>query len=297
MEFEQLEAFVSVAKTKNFTRSAELLHVAQSTITTRIKLLEERLGKSLFDRDSRRVELSTAGRSFLPYAERILEVAQEGEQFLKLQGQYEEHFVVGSTQSLWDFVLFPAVRQFRLEYPEVSLRQITGHSADIVQRMLDGLVDVGVVYIPPHHPDIEIMPLFSHSLQLVAHPSFPLEKTPLTPDDLKKLPFFHLNWGPPFTEWYEQLFGKHYIPTFQADNATTFVRFVLSGDGLGFLLDDIAEEFLRKGELKKVPLPADLEIPKRDTYLIYPKRKKDSRAIQALIKQLDTWKSQKHPDS
>lgn len=297
MEFEQLEAFVSIAKTKNFTRSAELLHIAQSTITSRIKLLEEQLGKSLFDRYSRKVELSVAGRSFLPYAERILELAREGEQFLQLQGQYAEHLVVGSVHSLWDRVLFPIVRQFRREHPQISFRQITGHSTDIVQRMLDGLVDVGLLYMPPHHPDIEVVPFFSSSIRLVAHPDLAGSSDSLTPADLQNMPFVHMNWGLEFTEWYKQMFGNHFIPACQADDVSTLIRFLLAGDGAGFLLDIFAEEFIQRGELKELALHTEREIPSQDIYLIYPKRKADSPAILAWTRQLQIWKTEKHPDA
>lgn len=60
MDFEQLRAFYTLAQTKNFTKAAEMLHLVQSTVTMRIKQLEEKVGKPLFTRDKRSVEITQA---------------------------------------------------------------------------------------------------------------------------------------------------------------------------------------------------------------------------------------------
>ncbi|HET7580790.1 MAG TPA: LysR family transcriptional regulator [Bacillales bacterium] len=73
MDLEQVEAFLTVARTQNFTRAAEELNVVQSTITARIKMLEQNVGKELFKRRTRSVEITPAGETFFPYAERIME--------------------------------------------------------------------------------------------------------------------------------------------------------------------------------------------------------------------------------
>ena len=77
MDKEQLDTFLSLVSYKNFTKSAEMLHVAQSTVSARLKNLEQELGSSLLKRTNKGVELTSSGFIFLPYAKRISELWEE----------------------------------------------------------------------------------------------------------------------------------------------------------------------------------------------------------------------------
>jgi DNA-binding transcriptional LysR family regulator len=292
VEFEQLEAFVFIAQTKSFTRTAEILHIAQSTVTTRIKMLEQHLGKELFVRDNRRVELTSYGRVLLPYAKRIIELVQEGERVTAIEGQYDDHLVVGSLNSLWDYTLFPIVKKFRQLYPQISLRLITGHSDDIVREMMDGIIDIGLVYLPPHHPDFEVIPINHDSLRLVSHPAFMVEQESIKVINLPTLPYIHMNWGAPFSDWFQKESGNKHLPAFQVDHTSLLIRFLLSGEGIGFLLDSVSREFIQKGELKTISLQTELPLPERTTYLIYPKRKRNDTAVQLWLDHMLSWKKE-----
>jgi len=78
MDFGQIEAFSQVASHSSFSRAAEMLQLTQPSITARIQALERELGEELFERGGRGVKLTDAGRVFLPYAEQILQLLQEG---------------------------------------------------------------------------------------------------------------------------------------------------------------------------------------------------------------------------
>src|SRR5271155_1164560 len=83
MEVRQLHTFCVLAEELNFTRTAERVHTVQSNVTAQIKSLEEELGTPLFDRLAKRVVLTEAGRSFLPYAEKALTAMDEGERVVR----------------------------------------------------------------------------------------------------------------------------------------------------------------------------------------------------------------------
>src|SRR5258708_12682543 len=76
LDLRELKTFRRVATEKSFTRAANLLHYAQSSVTAQIHGLEEELGVPLFDRMGRRVELTSAGRQFLTYADNLLALVQ-----------------------------------------------------------------------------------------------------------------------------------------------------------------------------------------------------------------------------
>jgi DNA-binding transcriptional LysR family regulator len=78
MDMDQIRTFVAIARTRNFSRAAELLHRSQPAISRRVSLLAQELGIPLFERAGAQITLSEAGGALLPYAETILAAAQDG---------------------------------------------------------------------------------------------------------------------------------------------------------------------------------------------------------------------------
>lgn len=183
MDIEQLKTFILVANIKNFSRAADTLQVVQSTVTTRIQMLERQIGKQLFIRDNRNLKLSIAGKSFMPYAERIVELSREGQKVIQMETNCNDQLVIGSTHALWDYVIFPAVHHLHITYPDISVRLITEHSGIIMRKIIDGLIDLGITFYPVHHPNIESIPIIEDSFELVAAPSFVAHTTPFTIKD------------------------------------------------------------------------------------------------------------------
>ena len=274
MEIQQLRAFLSVAQTKNFTKSAELLFISQSTVTMRIKALEQTLGKQLFERDNRHVLLTAAGKELLDYAKRIVDLVDEGSRKVSMEETFEDSLVIGSLHSLWDYLLFPIMKEFQEKHPKTALRFITGHSWDIVQHVLDGVVDFGVVLIPPTHSDIEVFPFKKEEIKLVANLDNNFtEEIDLA--SLSKLPYIHMDWGPSYNHWVEESAGKE-THSLMVDHASLYVQYLRGGDFLGLLPSVIADTFIQRGELVSIPFQSKTKPPIIQSYIIYPKRKLES---------------------
>lgn len=97
------------------------------------------------------------GKSISKYIERIIELVDEGSRKVGMEETYEGSLVIGSLHSLWDYLLFPIMSEFQAKHPRRALRFITGHSWDIVQHIHDGIIDFGVVLIPPTHSEIDVI--------------------------------------------------------------------------------------------------------------------------------------------
>ena len=80
MEFRQLEYFCTISELENFTRTAEVLHVSQPSVTKAIKSLESELGLTLIDRSQKHVSLTEEGKAFLLHAQRIMQAAETAKQ-------------------------------------------------------------------------------------------------------------------------------------------------------------------------------------------------------------------------
>ena len=271
MEIQQLRAFLSVAQTKNFTKSADLMYISQSTVTMRIKALEQSLGKRLFERDNRQVLLTPAGKELLDYARRIVELVDEGERKISLEERFETALVVGSLHSLWDYLLFPIMKDFQATYPKTALRFITGHSWDIVQHILDGVIDFGVVYIPPSHAEIEVVEFKNEEIKLVARVAhdFPHE---IDLSALSTLPYIHMEWGPGYKQWFEECVGKQMF-SLQVDHASLYLQYLRRDNVMGLLPSAIADTLIQQGELVSLHYQSKIKPPLIRSYIIYPKRK------------------------
>lgn len=282
MDIEQLKAFVLVASTKSFTRSADSLHVVQSTVTSRIQMLEKQMGKRLFIRDNRNIELSLAGRRFLPYAERMVELSREGKKVVQLGHDYQDQLIVGSTHVLWDYVLFPVMNTFQESHPTISMRLITEHSSIIIRKMIDGLIDLGVIFYPVHHANLELIPLIEDTFDLVASPSFAIPEEPLGPNDLHGFPYIHLDWGGSFSNWMQQMFGAHYLFRLEVDHVSLLLKFLHDRQGLGFVPHSVAKHLIEQKALISLPFKAEPPVPKRLIYLVQAKRSSSKENLKKL---------------
>lgn len=283
MELEQLKAFLTVARTHNFTRAAEELNVVQSTITARIKMLEQIVGKELFKRRTRSVEITPAGESLYPYVEQVMELMQNGLATARLQPDFESRLVIGGLNSIWDSSLFTKLYQFHTQNKEMAIRLVTDHSDHISQRIQNGTVDVGLVYIPPRTSSLKVIPLKEESLQLVGTPALVDQLGSISAKELLRLPFIHFNWGPPFEEWFEKEVSSHDSAAFRVDHTGVAVRLLLQGEGVGFLLDSIAEEYIKENRLQPIPIKTVHEIPKRTIYIIFSNKNRSLKKIEDFL--------------
>lgn len=276
MDIDQLEAFLSIAKTNNFTKSARLLHIAQSTISAKIDALEKHLGTPLFIRTNRSVVLTAAGEYFLPYAERVVSLVSEGSLGLHSDQRFSAALVIGGHGSIWAYGLASWLQSFRRKHPEVALHLLTGYAETIVQHIVDGVVDIGVVYLPPANPKVEVIPLYQEELILVGRhkPAQPIRST-----DLWQKDYVHIDWGSPFSEWFETVIGPNYIPSFKLDNASVMLRILLDGGGYGFMQKSIVERYLNNGSLVRIPHEFTPPPPQRPIFVVYLAAKKNELPV------------------
>jgi len=128
---------------------------------------------------------------------------------------------------------------------KAKFRLRTEHSRKIINKMLDGIIDIALVYNEPQDKDkIEVIPYIKEKMYLVGSPSY-LDTKEITPGNLIKQPYIHMDWGRPFNEWYDEVvthFSKLHI-----DNQSLFIKYLLKGEGIGFLPEVIAKPFFRAG--------------------------------------------------
>jgi LysR family transcriptional repressor of citA len=281
LEIEQLRTFVTLARNKSFSKTADALHLVQSTVSSRIQALETTVGKQLFIRDKRRVELTSAGRALLPYAERILLLSQESISKLRSLELYEDQLTIGATDSIWRYLLQPVMEHFFTQHLHVSLTTKTGHSWDVIHYLIDGVVQLGFVYLPQPIPGFEIIPFYEEEIILVAHPEHESAKQGvISPDYLAKIPLLYIDWGSPFHEWIRDLLPPDYIPQLHMDNLSLCLSFLRKNIGMGFMIRSAVQNELTTGQLQEIKLIDGLIPPKRQVFMMVRRDHMGRPAIQ-----------------
>lgn len=167
MELAQLDAFIAAADCGSFSRAAELLHVAQPSLSNRIQSLEREVGQVLFERMGRGVKLTDSGRAFLPYAQRIKRTLDDG--LLVLEGTRDGtagRLMIGSAPAVGTYVLPRLLKVFCDNRQGIDVLVRTGHSDEVLQMVLDDDVQVGFGR-PIQHPEVRTIVLYSDELVLV----------------------------------------------------------------------------------------------------------------------------------
>jgi len=167
VELAQLDAFIAAADCGSFSRAAELLHVAQPSLSNRIQSLEREVGQVLFERMGRGVKLTDSGRAFLPYAQRIKRTLDDG--LLVLEGTRDGtagRLMIGSAPAVGTYVLPRLLKVFCDNRQGIDVLVRTGHSDEVLQMVLDDDVQVGFGR-PIQHPEVRTIVLYSDELVLV----------------------------------------------------------------------------------------------------------------------------------
>jgi DNA-binding transcriptional LysR family regulator len=199
MQLQQLAYFVAVAEVRHFTQAAEILHVAQPSLSKQIRALEAELGASLFSRARGNITLTPAGEALLPLAKRILaDVDTARLEVQELAGLRRGRVRLGATPSLCAGLLGDVLRRFHDTYPGIRLIVEEGGSRDLVRDLTRGLLDLALVILPLHgDPPLETTAILREHLVVAspAEPGRPSRRPYLRIEDLRNRPLVMFRSG------------------------------------------------------------------------------------------------------
>jgi DNA-binding transcriptional LysR family regulator len=186
MTLEQLRVFVAVAERQHVTRAAAALNMTQSTASAALAALESRHGTRLFDRVGRGLALNDAGRTLLPYAREVLLAANRAEEALSdLAGLRRGTLRIGASQTVASYWLPQRMVRFSEMHPLIDLALEVQNTSQVAAAVLSGEADLGLVEGPVRSPELEVTPIATDSLALVAAASHPLAGRDVGLDDLR----------------------------------------------------------------------------------------------------------------
>lgn len=260
MDIDQARTFLAITACGSFLEAARQLHVTQSTVSARIQRLEEELGCRLFVRNRAGASLTPAGRRFLDYAKRLVLTADQARSDVGLPQRYRASLRIGGRIALWEGFLPQWVGWMRNRAQDVVIRSEIGFEEDLMRRLVEGSLDIGLMYTPSHSPGLVVEHLFDENLVLVS--SRPGDTGP--GED-----YIYIAWGPGFYAQHAQSYPDLEGPPQIANIGWLGVQLVLANGGSCFLPARMVEAYIAAGKLFRVAGSPEYTHP---AYLVYPRR-------------------------
>ncbi|GIP27010.1 LysR family transcriptional regulator [Paenibacillus sp. J23TS9] len=256
MDLTYLLTFREVALRQSFTRAAEELGYAQSSVTTQIQKLEKAYNVQLFERFGKSMRLTSAGEELLRITVQMLNLYQESKEKLSKQGGGT--LSIGTIDSIASYFLPPFIQQIRKQYPELHVRLQPDREDYILTKVKEGELDIGVILEnKPADSALTWLTMREEPLVLIAKPEHPLTL-------LDEVRLEHLNdaeWIMPeescnYRIMLEKLLKRNRISYgvgLELGNPEAVKRCVMSGSGISILPQMAAIDEIRRGELSMLP--------------------------------------------
>ncbi len=257
MDTEQARTFLAIAAHGSFLEAARRLHVTQSTVSARVQSLEADLGARLFVRNRAGASLTPAGRRFVQHAKTLVLTLEQARHEVGLPSRYRASIRIGGRIALWDGFLPRWVGWMRRQAPDVSIRSEIGFEEDLMRRLVEGTLDIGLMYTPSHAPGLVVEHLFDERLVLVS--SRPDE--PVPGED-----YVYVEWGPGFYAKHSQAYPDLERPPQIVNIGWLGVQLILTNGGACFLPLRMAEPLLAAGQLFQVAGGPSFRHP---AYMVY----------------------------
>lgn len=242
MDIELARTFIEIVSSGSFIRASERLNVAQTTVSARIRSLEQQLGRTLFIRHKGGATLTPAGEQFLRHAPMFVQLWQRTLHQVAVPLGRRAVLTVGSEVSLWQPLLLDWVRWMRQSLPDIALRVHVDVPPDLINQVASGMVDVAIMYAPQHRPGLKIHLLTEEKLVLVT----------TDPEGRFISDYVYTDWGPDF--------GLHHdmslpdvAPDLSFDLGPLALSYLLTAGGSGYVRMSAVEPHIAEGRLHLVP--------------------------------------------
>ncbi|MBT2764697.1 LysR family transcriptional regulator [Paenibacillus sp. ISL-20] len=274
MELIYLQTFREVAIRQSFTKAANELGYAQSSVTTQIQKLEKEYGVKLFERYGRGLRLTKSGEELFKYAVQMLDLFQQSKEKLTKQGGGT--LSIGTIDSLAAYFLPSVIHQLKQRHEDLVIRIQPDREDSIISKVREGEYDLGLILDrKPEDSSLNWIAIREEPLLLIAHPNHPLLVKPVI--ELEHLA--DAEWIMPedscnYRMMLEKVLRASGVPMrigLELGNPEAIKRYVTSGTGISLLPKMVAEEEIKRGELAILPF-AHSDIRLDIQLVIHPKK-------------------------
>lgn len=274
MYFSGIEAFLMISQTENITKAAELLHLSQSTISYRLKMLEEELGCTLVERGKgiHKIRLTAKGESFLVIAERWKELWRETKTFQSSEPQLS--LSVSAADSLNLYVLPPLYQALSEHYCPIRLNIRTHHTIEAFESIERREMDVAFVVKAKESPNVTVRPFFSEEMVVIrlaenkGHNDGIIDILALQPEYE-----LYINWSTHFQAWHDQIWESVSPFRIRLDTAGLITALMKNSNQWAIVPLSIAKIMAQSGQF--IIGRTSVQAPERICYMVthmYPSK-------------------------
>lgn len=260
MHLNQLRVFCAVVEAKSFSQAARGLHLTQPAVSMQVRSLEEDLGAELFERNYRGIALTPVGKLVYEHAKEILAICESMHGAIDSILQRENaQLIVGASHTVGNYALPCSIWTFKQRHPESHIRLEIASSADVLRRVLDNTVDLGIVEGPVMADDVKIREISSDELVVIAPVAPPwLTRETISLKELKKEPIILREEGSGIREALQVILAGagitlpdlNVVAEMQSNDAIKSA--VESGLGLSIISRLTVQREIRRGLLKAI---------------------------------------------
>ena len=285
MDFDQLHTFLEIVRLKSFSKAAQTCYRTQPAISAQIRQLEHELKTELFERFGSRISLTTAGKIFAEYAERMLDLRRQAQNALnELETSPRGELVIAANEATCIYVLPKVFAEYKTQFPGVQLQVNRSYGSRVVEAVMENVADFGLTQLPVLEKRVQVVDMHRDEVRAVVpadHPLAAMEKVRC--EDVVAWPLLLPQTGMTrsrLNAWFESVEDELQV-SMELDSSETMKRFVMAGLGITFLAASNCQEEVAAGALTTIPLAPEPMI--RKLGLIYRKDKALAKAALGFI--------------
>lgn len=275
MDLRQLRTFLCIAQHGSFIQSTTRLGYTQSTVTTHIKNLESDLGIKLFDRLGHKIRLTSEGKTFKTYAEKIIKLTDEAKEAVKLTATPHGTITLGTSESLSTYKIPALLQSYRHNYPNVKLILRFENCSEICRCIRNNDVDIAlIINRKVEDPDFVVTYLSDEPMLFIAAPNHPLSKQIISTQNLSEVCLILTEPGCSYRATIEDLLAKANVAphsSMEVNSIESIKQLVMLGLGISLLPRFAVEKEIENNLLAVVE--HRIPLPRYMTQLIYHKSK------------------------
>ncbi|MCB1546378.1 MAG: LysR family transcriptional regulator [Hyphomicrobiaceae bacterium] len=274
MDIAQARTFLTVADTGSFVDAARRMNITQSTVSARIKSLEELLGRVLFERSKAGAVLTPAGHQFQRHALALIRIWQQAQVEVTLADELRDHLSIGAELSLWDGLGLRWLSWLRRTVPDLSLSAVVAAPRVLTERLLEGTLDLAILYRPEPPPGLVVEHLFEEELVLVS--------SVRSGGRRRAGEYAFVDWGPDFRADHAAALPKMTNASLKLEIGSLALDYLLANPASAYLPMRLAKPALAKRQLRLVSRARKFRYP---VAMVFPEER-DEEAFEPLLQGL-----------
>jgi DNA-binding transcriptional LysR family regulator len=245
MDINVARTFLEVVKTGSFVSAAANLHVTQTAVSARIRVLEEQLDRKVFIRNKAGARLTPAGEQFFRFATSLVQIWDRARRSVAIAPGQEIVVTIGAELSQWNPLMRHWLIWMRHECPEIAISASIDSADRLMEQVQEGALDVAILYAAPAKPGVVAELLFEEKLVLVRTTN---TDRPLGPEDQ-----VDVDWGEEFAVSYHAAFPDSAPGVVSISYGPLALDFVLARGGSGYFRMAAVRKLIEEGRLAMVP--------------------------------------------